>query len=82
MTDSGIRHVLKKRSKHAGIQHVYPHMVRRSFAHQYLDNGGTIDGVMYIAGWKTYDMPKLYTEELGRERAHRSYDNFSPGDRI
>jgi len=35
-----------------------------------------------IAGWKTFDMVREYTEERGRARARQAHARLSPGDRI
>jgi integrase len=70
MTDSGIRVMLARRGKQAGIQNAHPHRFRRSFAGKWLAAGGSTDDLMHITGWKTYDMMREYTEARGIARAH------------
>jgi site-specific recombinase XerD len=82
MTDSGIRDMVGRRGEQAGIQNVHPHRFRRSFADGWLANGGSPDDLMHIAGWKTYDMVREYTEQRGIARAHNAHARLSPGDRI
>lgn len=82
MTDSGIRVMLARRGKQAGIQNVNPHRFRRSFADKWLAAGGSTDDLMHITGWKTYDMVREYTEARGIARAHEAHKRLSPGDRI
>ena len=82
MTDSGIRVMLGRRGKQAGIQNVHPHRFRRSFADKWLAAGGSTDDLMHITGWKTYDMVREYTEARGIARAHDAHARLSPGDRI
>jgi site-specific recombinase XerD len=82
MTDSGIRVMVGRRGKQAGIQNVHPHRFRRSFADKWLAAGGSTDDLMHITGWKTYDMVREYTEARGIARAHDAHERFSPGDRI
>lgn len=82
MTDSGIRAMVKRRGTKAGVQDVYPHRFRRSFADKWLEGGGSVDDLMHITGWKTYDMVREYTEARGVARAHQAHARFSPGDRI
>jgi site-specific recombinase XerD len=82
MTDSGIRVMLGRRGKQAGIQNVNPHRFRRSFADSWLAAGGSTDDLMHITGWKTYDMVREYTEARGIARAHDAHARLSPGDRI
>jgi site-specific recombinase XerD len=82
MTDSGIRVMLGRRGRQAGIQNVHPHRFRRSFADKWLAAGGSTDDLMHITGWKTYDMVREYTEARGIARAHDAHARLSPGDRI
>ena len=82
MTDSGIRDMVGRRGEQAGIQNVYPHRFRRSFADSWLAAGGSTDDLMHITGWKTYDMVREYTEARGIARAHNAHARLSPGDRI
>jgi integrase/recombinase XerD len=82
MTDSGIRDVVGRRGEQAGIQNVYPHRFRRSFADMWLAAGGSADDLMRITGWKTHDMVREYTEARGIARAHDTHSRLSPGDRI
>src|SRR5262249_48514448 len=82
MTDSGIRAMLKRRGEQAGVQHVYPHRFRHRFADSWLANGGSVDDLMYVAGWTTYDMPLRYAKGRGMARAHDAHRRLSPGDRL
>lgn len=82
MTDSGIRQMVKRRGEQAGIHGAHPHRFRRTFAHDYLEGGGTVDGLMAVAGWKSYRMPQIYAGELAAERARQAHERLSPGDRI
>jgi site-specific recombinase XerD len=82
MTDSGIRAMLNRRGQQAGVQNVYPHRFRHTFADQWLSNGGNVDDLMNVAGWSTYDMPLRYARGRGIERAQKAHQQFSPGERI
>jgi site-specific recombinase XerD len=82
MTDSGIRAMLKRRGEQAGIQGVYPHRFRHTFADAWLANGGSVDDLMYVAGWTTYDMPLRYAKGQGLTRAAEAHKRLSPGDRL
>jgi site-specific recombinase XerD len=82
MTDSGIRAMVKRRGEQAGISNVHPHRFRRSFADKWLAGGGSVDDLMHITGWKTYDMVREYTGTRGASRAHQAHARLSPGDRI
>lgn len=82
MTSSGIRQMLKRRGEQAGVEHVHPHRFRGTFAHEYLAGGGTEGQAMRIAGWKSFEMLRHYTEDLAAERARQAHARLSPGDRI
>jgi site-specific recombinase XerD len=82
MTSSGIGAMVKRRGMQAGIQGVNPHRFRRSFADKWLEGGGSVDDLMHITGWRTYDMVREYTEARGRARARQAHARLSPGDRI
>ena len=66
----------------AGVQDVHPHRFRHTFADQWLANGGSVDDLMYVAGWSTYDMPLRYARGRGIDRAAQAHARLSPGDRI
>jgi integrase/recombinase XerD len=82
MTDSGIRAMLKRRGLEAGVQHVYPHRFRHTFADNWLAAGGNVDDLMHIAGWTTYGMPLRYARGRGMARAADAHRRLSPGDRL
>lgn len=82
MTDSGIRAMLARRGEQAHVTGVHPHRFRRAFADKWLAGGGSVDDLMHITGWKTYDMVREYTEARGISRAREAHVRYSPGDRI
>jgi site-specific recombinase XerD len=82
LTDSGIRGILRRRAEQAGVQDVHPHRFRHTFADAWLARGGSVDDLMYVAGWTTYDMPLRYARGRGMARAAEAHKRLSPGDRI
>jgi site-specific recombinase XerD len=82
MTDSGIRAMLARRGREAGVQGVNPHRFRHSFADSWLAAGGNVDDLMNVAGWKSYTMPLRYAHGRGIARAAQAHARISPGDRL
>jgi site-specific recombinase XerD len=82
MTDSGIRVMLARRGREAGVQGVNPHRFRHTFADSWLAAGGNVDDLMNVAGWKSYTMPLRYAQGRGIARAAQAHARLSPGDRL
>jgi site-specific recombinase XerD len=80
--DSGVRSMLRRRGREAGVQGVNPHRFRHTFADNWLAAGGNVDDLMHVAGWTTYDMPLRYARGRGAARAHEAHRRLSPGDRL
>ncbi len=82
LTLSGVFWIVRTRGEQAGVANAHPHRFRRTFAHDYLDGGGDVDGLMAIAGWKSYRMPQVYAGDLAAERARQAHRKLSPRDRL
>jgi integrase len=78
----GIRQMLARRAAIAGVTGMHPHRFRRTFAHDWLEAGGTEHDLMKITGWKTRDMIEVYAGELAQQRARAAHARLSPGDRL
>lgn len=81
-TDTGIRQMLERRGLQAGVQDVHPHRFRHTFADAWLANGGNIDDLMAVTGWKSVTMPLRYAKGRGIARAAAAHARLSPGDRL
>lgn len=78
----GIRQMLERRGKQAGVAGVFPHRFRGTFAHDWLLAGGSESDLMEICGWETRAMIEVYTRPLRQTRAGISHARLSPRDRI
>jgi integrase/recombinase XerD len=65
---SGLYGMVVRRGEGAGVE-VHPHMFRRAFADNWLSAGGSVDGLMAVAGWEDPAMVKLYAGERANVRA-------------
>lgn len=68
-TYGGLWPMVKKRAALAGVADVHPHRFRRTFADNWLSEGGSVDGLMAIAGWDSMEMVKLYAGARANVRA-------------
>jgi site-specific recombinase XerD len=82
LTDTGVRLMLERRGKQAGIQNVTPNRFRHTFADKWLELGGNVDDLMNVAGWRSITMPLRYAKGRGLARAAAAHERLSPGDRI
>ncbi len=79
---AGIQDMIERRGREAGLGKISPHWFRRTFAHDWLNSGGSEADGMRIAGWKTRTMIEHYAGDLAVERARQAQARLAPGDRL
>lgn len=75
MTPNGIYQMVVRRGAQAGIK-IYPHRLRHTFAHRWLDAGGAEGDLMALAGWASGQMLRHYGRSARSARAQRAYDRI------
>lgn len=83
LTGEGIRQMLIKRCKEAGIPQIHPHQFRHTAAHRWLLAGGQEQDLARIAGWTPGSvMLARYGASAATERAREAHRRLAPGDSL
>ena len=82
LTGDGIHHLIQRRARLAGIEHMHPHMTRHSWAHTMKNAGVSDEDVMTLGRWRDQKMMRRYGASAAQERAREAHRRVSPGDRL
>lgn len=79
MTYNAFRLVMNRLAKRSGIERLHAHLLRHTFAVNYLVNGGDVFSLQQILGHTTLDMVRRYVT-LGNNQVMTQHKRFSPVD--
>jgi site-specific recombinase XerD len=83
LTTAGVRALIERRARQAGIGHVHAHLFRHLAAHHAKADGVSDDDMMRLFGWKSREMLSRYAASTADERARNAYHSRpSLGDRL
>ena len=74
-----IRNLFVRLGKKAGVQHVYPHRFRHTFAIQFLRNGGDVFSLQQALGHSDWTMTRHYAN-LAQSDLQNAFRRASPVD--
>lgn len=72
LSENGVYEVIRKRAEQAGIQHVYPHLLRHSFISWSVEQGSKSYEIRGVTGQKTDAIVNRYTKDLAAAEARVS----------
>lgn len=81
LTAQGIDRAVRRRARRAGVERVHPHLFRKTFATCWLDNGGDVERLRVIAGWRSWEMLPVYVRSA-LQQLSRAHQQAGPVDRI
>jgi site-specific recombinase XerD len=82
LTGGGVGEMLDRRCQQAGLEHLHPHQLRHTWAHDMLANGAGESDVERLAGWSTPLMVRRYGNSVADQRARDASRRLARGDRV
>lgn len=81
MTSSGLQLVFRRLAESSGVKRLHAHLLRHTFAVNYLMNGGYVFTLQQILGHSTLEMVRNYVN-LASAHVMTQHNRFSPVDRM
>ena len=81
MTSDGLRSLIERLSKSAGVPRLHPHLLRHTYATRFLLNGGDVFLLKQNLGHTTLAMVERYVH-IASQLAAAASQGFSPLDRV
>ena len=81
LTNNSIKLMFARLAKRSGVQRLYAHLYRHTFATMFLTNGGDIFTLQQILGHSTLEMVRHYVN-LASNQVAIQHQRFSPLDLV
>lgn len=81
ITRDTIKNMFRKLKKKSGVERLYPHLLRHTFATRFLENGGNIYDLKDLLGHTTLKQVQTYLH-ISNTRIFKGYEQYSPLDNI
>ncbi len=81
LTRFGLRQMIERRCQEAGLRHVWPHLLRHTFALTFAEAGGPLNALQALLGHSTPAMSMWYGQ-MASERAVKAHRAYSPIERL
>ena len=82
LTSDGLKQMVARRAKEAGLPHVHAHTFRHTFASRWLEAGGSEGDLMRLCGWSSRAMLDRYGAATAVKRAQAAYRTLDIGSDI
>ena len=79
---TGIKLMIKRLGKKAGLKGIHVHRLRHTFAISFLRAGGDVFSLQYLLGHSTLSMTQRYLQSLNAADAAQAHSRFSPMDNL
>lgn len=76
----GVGRMIGRRGEAAGLGHIYPHVLRHTFASAWLEGDGKEVDLMQLADWRSRTMLGRYGRGAAQNRAREAHRRQAPGD--
>ena len=81
MTGTGMKLMFRRLADSSGVKRLHAHLLRHTFAVNYLMNGGDVFTLQHILGHTTLEMVRRYVN-LAQAHVMTQHNRFSPLDRM
>lgn len=82
LTTQGVREMIQRRCKEAGVPHIHPHQFRHTAAHTWLAEDLGETNLVRLMGWESRQMLQVYATSAATERAIAQHRRAALGDRF